>query len=327
MRLSAQSSSATPLLLDAFAHLRSSCVEEACERVGHVFSPHQLQPGARARGLDVRHNRVALGRSFLNVLSYGAEVQINPGERGDFYLVQVPLSGRARLCSAGQSVDIHGETVSVLHPRTDSRMQWSEDCTMLLLQLPSDLLRSYLGATVVTRRCSYDCAVPAVAAWRQAMLDLAHNLHRHGCQWLAQPSVMAALEGFLVATLAGLLHETEPESSTSSADGRSLRRAKEYMHAHLDRPLQLQEIARHACVSPRTLELLFKRQGEPTPLAYARQLRLRAAHDALKQSARQGAEASVTHVAQAHGFAHLGRFSAQYQAAFGCLPSETLRRH
>ena len=31
-----------------------------------------------------------------------------------------------------------------------------------------------------------------------------------------------------------------------------------------------------------------------------------------------------TDVALAHGFVHLGRFSAQYRAQFGCLPSQTL---
>ena len=37
-------------------------------------------------------------------------------------------------------------------------------------------------------------------------------------------------------------------------------------------------------------------------------------------------EVNVTAVALRHGFAHLGRFSAQYQAAFGEPPSATLRR-
>ena len=105
---------------------------------------------------------------------------------------------------------------------------------------------------------------------------------------------------------------------------RSLRRAKDYIHAHLDRPLSLAEIARQACVSPRTLELVFKRHGEASPLAYARRQRLQAAHAALRAVAREGRSASVTDVALAHGFVHMGRFSAQYRAQFGCLPSQTL---
>jgi transcriptional regulator GlxA family with amidase domain len=71
---------------------------------------------------------------------------------------------------------------------------------------------------------------------------------------------------------------------------------------------------------------VFKRHGEASPLAYARHQRLQAAHLALRTAARAGgaARASVTDVALAHGFVHMGRFSAQYRAQFGCLPSETL---
>ena len=122
--------------------------------------------------------------------------------------------------------------------------------------------------------------------------------------------------------------EPGPASASASArapaDARSLRRAKDYIHAHLDRPLVLADIARQACVSPRTLELVFKRHGEASPLAYARHQRLNAAHAALRALAREGRSASVTDVALAHGFVHLGRFSAQYRAQFGCLPSQTL---
>jgi transcriptional regulator GlxA family with amidase domain len=41
---------------------------------------------------------------------------------------------------------------------------------------------------------------------------------------------------------------------------------------------------------------------------------------------RADGEVNVTTVALRHGFAHLGRFSVQYQAAFGESPNATLRR-
>ena len=143
---------------------------------------------------------------------------------------------------------------------------------------------------------------------------------------------IAAIEGFLLTAFSCLL--LEPGAAPGDAPGggapvevRSLRRAKDYIHAHLDRPLSLAEIARQACVSPRTLELVFKRHGEASPLAYARRQRLQAAHAALRAVAREGRSASVTDVALAHGFVHMGRFSAQYRAQFGCLPSQTLNAH
>ena len=58
----------------------------------------------------------------LNVLSYGAEVEIDPGERGDYYLLQLPLQGRARVRCNGQEAWVGPDTMSVLQPRAQTRM-------------------------------------------------------------------------------------------------------------------------------------------------------------------------------------------------------------
>ena len=322
------SSSASDIrLLDSFPLIRSRSIEEAQQRVGDVFSRHRLQVQGRTKGLDLWHNRVTLGQSSLNVLHYGAEVDIDPGERGDFYLVQLPLTGCARITSGNHAVDVNENVLSVLQPRTPSRMRWSTDCTMLLLQTPSHVVQEYVGEGERPRMAlSRRRGEPEVAAWCQAMLDMARNIDQFAAQWQAHPTATAAMEGFLLTAFSCLLHQPDAAAAPDApVQARSLRRAKEYIHAHLDRPLTLADIARHACVSPRTLELVFKRHGEPTPLAYARQQRLQAAHVMLRSAARDGQAVGVTDVALAFGFVHMGRFSAQYRAQFGCLPSQTLK--
>lgn len=62
-----------------------------------------------------------------------------------------------------------------------------------------------------------------------------------------------------------------------------------------------------------------------TPLAYLRSRRLERVRETRRAAAAGGAEASVTQIAQRHGSAHLGRFSAYYRERFGESPSETLR--
>ena len=314
-------------LLDSFPLIRSRSVEEARQRVGNVFSPHRLELHGDTRSLDVWHNRVALGQSAINVLHYGSEVLIDPGERGDFYLVQLPLTGSASVSCDGHDVEVNRDVLSVLRPCAPSRMRWSADCTMLLLQAPSRLVHGYVGEGDARPRMALSRVrhEPEVAAWCQAMLDLTRNIDQFGAQWQAHPSAIAAIEAFLLTAFSCLLYEPATPGTRAPTQARSLRRAKEYIHANLDRPLALADIARHACVSPRTLELVFKRHGETSPLAYARRQRLQAAHGALRTAAREGGLPSVTDVALAHGFIHMGRFSAQYREQFGCLPSETLR--
>ena len=135
----------------------------------------------------------------------------------------------------------------------------------------------------------------------------------------------SAMEQFLLSAFTTLLRmpdDEAPAPPTGPATQRCLRRAREYIHAHLDQALSLDAIARDACVSRRTLEGAFKRHFGISPLAYARRQRLLAVHAALRDPA---CELSVTQVALAHGFVHMSRFAAQYRQAFGVSPSDTLR--
>jgi AraC-like DNA-binding protein len=325
-------STASPAhLLDDFPLIRARTVREASERIGRIFSPHRLELRNGACGLDVHHNQVRMRDVSLNVLSYGADVVIDPGERGDFYMVQLPLSGHAQLVSGKDEVQVDPQVLSVLQPCVRSRMQWSGDCSMILVQVPR---------AVVDRRAlewgqgpnprfalSRPRQDPEVAAWWQAALDLTRNLDRFGQQWLRHPAAYAAMEEFLLSAFMSMLSESGRAPGTDRAEERCLRRAKEYIHAHLDQALTLGEIARHACASPRTVEAAFKRCGEPAPLAYARRHRLQAVHAALKAAGRDGRSVNVTDVALEHGFVHMGRFAAQFREMFGCTPSEVLRPH
>ncbi|OJX08292.1 MAG: hypothetical protein BGO72_02700 [Burkholderiales bacterium 70-64] len=319
---------ATPPLLAAHPLIRSRSAEDASERMGRVFSPHRLEVrGPRAR-LDVCHNQLRLHDLSLNVLSYGTEVLIDPGERGDFYLIQLPLRGAARLACGGEEAEVDPGMLSILQPHVPSRMLWNGSCQMLLLQVSREALQRRLAGPdtkaaprFALTRPRHD---PDVAAWWQAVLDLTGNLDRHGDRWLRHPAAYAAMEEFLLCGFKAMLYEPLAAADSLRGDERCLRRAKEFIHAHPDRALRLDEIADHACVSGRTLEAIFRRHGESSPLAYARRVRLEAVHRMLVDARRAGRTLNVTDVALEHGFVHMGRFATQYRQRFGCTPSHTL---
>lgn len=317
-------------LLDAYPLVRARSAEDARKSVGRVFSPHRLDVRGDAQSLDVRHNRYQLADVAINVLNYGTDVIIDPGERGDFYLVQLPLRGRATLSTPRREIDLDGQTLSVLQPHAKSRMAWSGDCTMILVQAPRAAVSRRIAQWGLSGVAKLADARPradaAVGGWWQAVVDLTFNIDRFGDAWLRQPAAATAVEELLLSAFTTLLPEDlQAPSSSHAEDPRCLRRAREYIEAHGDRILTLSEIARHACVSPRTLEAVFKRRGELPPLTYARRLRLQRVHDRLRDAWMHGHEVSVTEVAMAHGFVHMGRFSAQYRAQFGVSPTQTLR--
>lgn len=96
-----------------------------------------------------------------------------------------------------------------------------------------------------------------------------------------------------------------------------------WLRTHLDEPVQLGVLADVAGVRPRTLETHFRLFLGTTPLGWVRQMRLVLARQKLVAANR---DATVTSIALASGFSQLGRFTAQYRAQFGELPSQTLRR-
>jgi len=316
-------------LLDNFPLSRSRSADEARELVGRALSPHRLDLRGSGHTFEARHNQIRLNQVSLNVLSYGSAVDIDPGERGDFYLIQLPLQGRARLRCDGQEAWVDPSVLSVLHPHARTRMEWSADCAMMMLQIPSSVLRGRLQRGGEPQfRFTQSRKDPAVAAWWQAVGDMTRNLHAYGQQWLRHPAAYAALEGFLLTGLDLLQHDCALTGDAALADGgntRCLQRALEYIHAHAGESPSLSAIAGAACVSPRTLEAGFRRQYDQSPLAYARGVRLEQARQALRSAAIEGRSATVTDVALQHGFIHMGRFSAYYKKRFGCSPSATLR--
>ena len=102
-----------------------------------------------------------------------------------------------------------------------------------------------------------------------------------------------------------------------------VRRAERYISDNAGAPITVSDVAAHLGISLRTLQAGFRQWRNTTPRAHLQQVRLQLVRDELIRS---GADANVTAIAMRHGFAHLGRFSAQYRLAFGEPPSATLRR-
>lgn len=265
------------------------------------------------------------------MLSYGADVTIDPGIRGDFYLFQLPLRGTAVLHSNGEQARVDKNTMGVLLPRARTTMGWSSDCVMLMVHVPSQLLHQRLpaarGQACLPFSLTQSLEAPAVCAWWSALVDMTRNLDRHGDQWLKLPAAQAAMEAFLLSGVSML--------DTSTADKRvpgasktklALQRALDFIHAHGHRTLNLQKLADIACVSPRTLESIFHNRFGMSPLTYERCMRLDQVHQTLKSYAASSEHASVTQIALQNGFIHMGRFAAYYKARFGCAPSDTSRQ-
>lgn len=140
------------------------------------------------------------------------------------------------------------------------------------------------------------------------------------------PKAMALLtEAALRLVFENVPHRLIDKLDRGPADvtPRHIHRAIDYMRANLHRALTMIDIAEAVGISDRYLQLGFRRFRDTTPAMYLRQIRLEAVHAELS---RPENHLPINEVALKWGFAHMGRFAAQYRVAFGISPSETVKR-
>jgi len=94
-------------------------------------------------------------------------------------------------------------------------------------------------------------------------------------------------------------------------------RARQFMHASLDAPLTLADLAARLGCSPATLVRAFKADGLPSPLRYFADLRVNHAKASLQQS-----ELSISNIAASLGFRDLATFSHFFRKHTGHSPRD-----
>jgi AraC-like DNA-binding protein len=103
---------------------------------------------------------------------------------------------------------------------------------------------------------------------------------------------------------------------------RALKNIEDYICANLDAAITRDDLVEMTGVPIRSLSRTFEKKYGLGPMAFVRQRRLDACFRVLHGSDREAT--TVTNVAMAHGFDHLGKFAVAYRKVFGESPSETL---
>jgi AraC family transcriptional regulator len=96
----------------------------------------------------------------------------------------------------------------------------------------------------------------------------------------------------------------------------NINHAVEYLHAHLDAPVTVGQMARAAALSVSHFTREFRKEMGKSPKQYLLRVRLAQAKRLLMQG-----DANITEVALRTGFANAGHFSLAFRRAFGVTPS------
>lgn len=317
-----------PLSLSALDKLFDSRdLEETQAMVGRVMKPHRLGLAGRGQRLESRMHHLAVGDISLSRLHYGADVSIEPGPLGDFFLVQMPLKGRAQVECGAQAVDSGPEVASVLSASECTAMRWRADSDQLMVRVSRALVERTL-AVQLGRPLQESIRFRLGFSWRDSPLWM--QLIRYLLECASQGQalqqhrlVVTQIEQLVAATLLSVQAHNYAHAAPARSGPvlpRHVRRAQEYLDAHAHEPIRAEQLAQVAGVSLRSLYAGFREFCGVTPMQYLKDLRLERVRAELLAG-----HGSVGRVALQWGFGHLGRFSADYRERFGESPSASLR--
>jgi AraC-like DNA-binding protein len=141
------------------------------------------------------------------------------------------------------------------------------------------------------------------------------------------PLIVSAVENYLAAAVLATYPNTalidptiEDRHDTTPV---LLTRAIAYIEDHAHLGISSADIARAVYVTPRALQLMFRKHRDCTPTEYLRRVRLHHAHLDLVSADRLST--TVGTVARRWGFGHVGRFAVYYRQHYGRSPHDTLR--
>jgi AraC-like DNA-binding protein len=310
--------------------------ELAREQIGRIFCPHGLVPvGPGAASLfEARHHSAAFGGLTINFVSYGAQVEIDPGCLDRFFLLQMPLAGSALVRSGPHETHADVDCATLISPAFPTRMLWEAGCEKLIVLVPRGLLEEHLARVLdrIPRPFDFDPAIhlqrPRGAAIRSQVKLLQHLVESRDRPASGTDVFERELAAAFVTLLVG--HMLEPggggaarsPSQRVSVAPAHVRRAEDYIRAHLDSPLTLPHLAEKSGSSMRSLQEGFRQFRESTISDFILAQRLDRWRALILAS---DPEAKVGDLALGVGLNHLGRAAAAYRDRFGEAPSQTLR--
>ena len=294
--------------------------------MGREWSPHLIEPLGPGLRMQLRLRSLSPDTS-LSFLSYGAAVRVEPAERADVVLVQMPARGSASACFPETEIALHPDAFAAIDVRRMRQASFSADYQMRVLRVRvSRLERTALALLghpprgVLRFSPGLSRGSPAWRGWQPLAAALA-ALDEDPDDVPA--AVLAPLEEAALCAL--LLTQRNSYSADLARPVRSVAprqvvRAEHFIRENLHLPLTSALIADHVEISLRALFDAFRTFRGMSPATYVRQARLERAREDLIDGT-----SSVAAVAGRWGFSHAPTFTAHYRERYGETPGATRR--
>lgn len=314
-------------MLDAFPQIRTTEVEALESAVARAYGDITFDvKGSRERFRTVA-NHSQLSGIGLTYAKHGAEIEIGLRDTA-FYAQLFSVNGSAQATVGREQIRISEHDTFLCSPSDKFALAYSGAFEQLVVKVNTaalvrqlEILTGSPKARELRFQSASDVRTPQGAFHRHlifrliSMLESAPHMPSSAFLELEQ----SILTSFLVAN-AHNFSELLASSPRPSAPWQ-VRRAEEYMEAHWDQPLTMEQIADACQTSVRSLFHTFRKSRNHSPMEWLRMVRLRHAREMLIEG-KHGT--SVTDVALACGFSNVGHFARYYRQHFDERPSDTL---
>jgi AraC-like DNA-binding protein len=297
------------------------------ERMGSVARNFSIRP-ACAGPFTSTLSAARLGDVAVFDISMTEAEVLSPDELG-YYSINLPRSIPLRAKVDGQVEAFSKEELYIVRPdeRLDIRFPKHTGCFVInvfkkqLVEYAakldgrvSDKLYHLSSRVMLTN--------PAGYAFRRYVDFLWSEVQRNS-PVLESKLVTAEWESALIAALLVAAGQEDADAN-EVLRAAPVGRAVDFIMEHLGTSLSVAAIAAAAGVHARTLQRAFNTRFGFSVMAFVEECRLRRVHQQLL--AADPHAVTVTEVAMANGFWHLGRFSGLYRSRFDESPVKTLRR-
>jgi len=312
--------------LDSFPILRSRSIEEIRQTLTQSYGARRLDLPHRAGGFEFLANYWQSQNVGLSYSSFGAPIELEFPT--DNFFRQAFVRGAAEIRFDRIERQVTGEGSGVVPPETLMTAAFASGFEHLGLRIKADTLLNKLAALIgalPSRRLVFDQTTradsSAIGSLRRMLMFFAAELD----STTPLPAVVELEQALIVSFICNNRHNYSALLDDRSRPVASwqVRRAEEYIEAHWDQPITIEELARVTSASARSIFHQFKRSRGQSPMAFVKEVRLRHAREMLK---RTDHGRSVTETAVACGFGNLGHFAGDYFKRFGERPSDTIKR-
>jgi AraC-like DNA-binding protein len=246
----------------------------------------------------------------------------------EHFSLNIPLSVPFTVFSPNYENAFGGANAYLSSPGPPITFKAKKKCDVLTCQFPLDSIETYRQIMLQETTAGHQTIDPQLSLLSAAGSNLFRTAVRN---WVAMGAEDACVNDIVLREkeddlLTGMLLVVEGSPANQERavlpSDRALKNIEDYICANLDAAITRDDLVEMTGVPIRSLSRTFEKKYGLGPMAFVRQRRLDACFRVLHGSDREAT--TVTNVAMAHGFDHLGKFAVAYRKVFGESPSETL---